>query len=106
MRRRGEGEPGGRVVDDEEPASSSTSWAAVSASASLGMSSWMVGRGSLPSSWVDRIFWRMREGEKGVFLGGGGSRKSSTVLRMAVVISARDVYGKQMLRTVLEGNIC
>lgn len=43
----------------------------------------------------------MRDGEKGEFLGGEGSRKSWTVVRMAVVISAREVYGKQMFRTAL-----
>lgn len=85
----GSGESGGRVVDDESPGSSlsSTNLASSGATSSSGM----VGRGSLPSSWVDRIFWRMREGEKGAFLGGGGLRKSWTVVRMAVVISARDV---------------
>lgn len=55
----------------------------------------------MPSLWVDRTFWRMRDGEKGEFLGGEGSRKSWTVVRMAVVISAREVYGKQMFRTAL-----
>lgn len=105
VRRLGEGESGGRVVDDESPASSSLSMLVSSGTSSSSSASRMVGRGSLPSSWLDRIFWRMREGEKGVFLGGGGLRKSWTVLRMAVVISARDVYGKQMLRTVLRTGV-
>lgn len=35
-------------------------------------------------------------------MGGGGARNSVTVDRIAVVISALDVYGKQMFRTVLE----
>jgi len=44
----------------------------------------------------------MRDGENGVFLGGGGARNSWTVDLIAVVISALDVYGKQILRTALD----
>ena len=43
----------------------------------------------------------MREGENGVFLGGGGVRNSTTVDLIAVVISALDVYGKHMFNTAL-----
>lgn len=43
----------------------------------------------------------MRDGENGVFLGGVGDRNSCTVDRIAVVISALDVYGKQIFKTAL-----
>lgn len=61
-----------------------------------------MGNGSRPSSCEDRIFCLMRDGENGVFLGGGGARNSWTVDLIAVVISALDVYGKQILRTALD----
>lgn len=79
---RGSGESGGRVVEDESLSSYSPS--------SNG-SSGIVGSGSRPSNWLDNIFCLMRDGEKGVFLGGVGDRNSCTVDRMAVVISALEV---------------
>lgn len=94
--RRGSGESGNRVVDEESPSMSSL----VSALSS-GDSSLMVARVSRSSRCVERTFCRIREGEKGVFLRGGGARNSSTVVRMAVVISALDVYGKQIFKTAL-----
>ena len=62
---------------------------------------------------LDNIFCVMRLCEKGVLWGRGVVEYSSTVDRIAVVISSRDVYGKQMLSTHLilsvvsnEGRIC
>lgn len=99
---RGCGESGNSVADEESPVSPSTSLSASLPSAGLwGDASRMVGRVSRSSYWEERTFCLMREGEKGVFLGGGGVRKSWTVSRIAVVISAREVYGKQMFRTAL-----
>lgn len=50
---------------------------------------------------LDSIFCVMRLCEKGVLWGRGVVEYSSTVDRIAVVISSRDVYGKQMLSTHL-----
>lgn len=98
---RGWGESGSNVAEEESP-SRSFSCSFFARLGSSGEASEMVGRTSFSSYWLERTFWRMREGEKGVFLGGGGARKSLTVVWIAVVISAREVYGKQMFRTALE----
>jgi hypothetical protein len=67
-----------------------------------GDASLIVGRGSPRiSRCFVRIFRVMRDWEKGLLLGSGGDRYSSTVDRIAVVISSREVYGKQMLRATL-----
>lgn len=49
----------------------------------------------------DRSFWAMRLSENGRFGVGRGVDSSATVERIAVVISSREVYGKQMLRMAL-----
>lgn len=87
------GESGGRVVEEETDSSRS------------GSSSWESWRFSEEVSALspcfDNIFWVMRLWEKGVLWGRGVVEYSSTVDRTAVVISSRDVYGKQMLRIAL-----
>lgn len=57
---------------------------------------------SLLSPCLDIIFCVMRVCEKGVLFGADDFEYSSTVERMAVVISSRDVYGKQMFKMHLE----
>lgn len=57
----------------------------------------------LLSPCFDIIFCVMRVCEKGVRLGADDFEYSSTVERMAVVISSRDVYGKQMFKMHLSG---
>lgn len=91
----GEGESGGRVVDDDAPSSPSDR------EEGAGDVSRMVGRGSRCSSCFDMIFCEIRAAGKGVNLGPGGIIYSCTVDRMAVVISSREVYGKQMFSTFL-----
>ena len=49
----------------------------------------------------DRSFWAMRLSENGRFGVGRGVESSATVERIAVVISSREVYGKQILRMAL-----
>lgn len=58
---------------------------------------------SLLSPCLDIIFCVMRVCEKGVLFGADDFEYSSTVERMAVVISSRDVYGKQMFKIHLYG---
>lgn len=43
----------------------------------------------------------IRVSEKGVLCGGAAVEYSSTVVLIAVVISSREVYGKQMLKMQL-----
>ncbi len=88
-------------MDDESPSASRSVSSPSDRLEASGEASRIVGKGSRPSSCLDRIFCRMREGENGVFLLGGGAKNSSTVDLMAVVISAREVYGKQIFRTAL-----
>lgn len=49
----------------------------------------------------DRSFWAIRLSENGRFGVGRGVDSSSTVERIAVVISSREVYGKQILSMAL-----
>lgn len=53
-------------------------------------------------SWLDRIVCVILACEKEAAAGSGGVVYSSTVALIAAVISAREVYGKQMLRTALD----
>ena len=57
---------------------------------------------SFLSPCLDMIFCVMRVWEKGVLFGADDFEYSSTVERMAVVISSRDVYGKQMFKMHLK----
>lgn len=49
----------------------------------------------------DRSFWAIRLSENGRFGVGRGVDSSATVERIAVVISSREVYGKQILSMAL-----
>lgn len=92
------------MAEDESPpsASSATSPSAASVSDCFsGELSRIVGKGSCPFNCLDRIFCRIRDGEKSWFFGAGGARNSETVDCTAVAISALDVYGKQMFNTAL-----
>ena len=88
------GESGGRVVEEETDSSSSGSSYCESGRLSVEVSAL--------SPCFDNIFWVIRFWEKGVLWGRGVVEYSSTVDRTAVVISSRDVYGKQMLRIALD----
>lgn len=75
------------------------------ATSSIELSSDTSGTSGNAYSFLDRIFRAIEDSEKGRLLaewrGCRGWEKSETVERMAVVISSRDVYGKQTLRTAL-----
>lgn len=101
-RSRGGGESGCSVGDEESPSLSFLASSPSNGSTSSGRTSGIVGSPSRPSSWRERIFCRIRDGEKGVLRGGVGARNSCTVDFTAEVISAREVYGKQMFRTALD----
>lgn len=90
-RMRGGGESGCSVGDDESPSLSFLASSPSKGSESSGRTSGIVGKPSRPSSWRDRIFCLIREGENGVLRGGVGARNSCTVDLTAVVISALEV---------------
>jgi hypothetical protein len=92
-RKLGDGESGASVGDEDLSSSdlpSADSSLMVGSFSAISMSNCLV-----------RMFRVIRDCEKGVVFGRGGARYSSTVARIADVISSRDVYGKQMLRTAL-----
>jgi hypothetical protein len=80
----GDGESGGSVVEDEPPSSASL------LDDGVGDVSRMVGSGSVLSC-LERTFWVILVCENIVFFGCGGARYSSTVDRIAVVISSLEV---------------
>lgn len=51
--------------------------------------------------WRERMLWLMCDSEKGRCGSGSGVAYSATVSQIAVVISLREVYGKQTLRMAL-----
>lgn len=93
------GEPGGSVVVDETESSCSSERVMEGA----GDVSLIVDSVSGLSSFLDRIFCLMRVCENVVLCCGGlwGLENSSTVVRIDLVISSRDVYGKQIFSTAL-----
>lgn len=75
-RSRGGGESGCSVCDEESPSLSFLASSPSEGSVSSASVSGIVGRPPWPSSWRERIFRWIRDGEKGVALGGEGARNS------------------------------
>lgn len=82
------------VVEDIESSTSETD--PLSGEVSL-----IESRGPACLEWFDRIFCVILVCEKGGLDGRDGELNSSIVALIALVISALEVYGKQMLRTAL-----
>jgi hypothetical protein len=91
-------ESGWSVALEEMESSSSTPAPGTS---TLVGEAWRGGEEEEDVRFRDRSFWAIRLSENGRFGVGRGVDSSSTVERIAVVISSREVYGKQMLSMAL-----